>query len=156
MLKIPSKVSIMLSITIAVVLFAACIVSVFFLPTVTDMLIEARNSMGYEIITEQGRGVVIGLAYVTFSFVILADVLLFCLLVRVNRGKVFTVRSVDYIRGVSWCCFALSVTLCGVGIYFKLAFVVALAGVFLGLCLRVVKNVIEEATTIKSENDLTV
>ncbi len=156
MLKIPSKVSIMLSITIAVVLFVACIVAIFFLPTVTDMLIEARNSMGYEIITEQGRRVIIGLAYVALSFVIIADVLLFCLLVRVNRGKVFTARSVDYIRGVSWCCFALSATFCAIGIYFNLAFVITLAGVFLGLCLRVVKNVIEEATIIKSENDLTV
>ena len=99
---------------------------------------------------------IIGLSYVALSFVVLADILLFCLLVRVNAGKVFTSRSVDYIRGVSWCCFALSATFCAMGIYFNLAFVVALAGVFLGLCLRVVKNVIEEATIIKSENDLTV
>jgi hypothetical protein len=28
--------------------------------------------------------------------------------------------------------------------------------VFLGICLRVVKNVIEEATEIKAENELTV
>ena len=156
MFKIPSKVSIMLSITIAAVLFAACIAAIFFLPIVTDMLIEARNGMGYEIITEQGRGVVIFLAYVALSFVILADVLLFSLLLRVNGGKVFTAKSVDYIRGVSWCCFGLSTAFCAIGIYFRLAFVIALAGVFLGLCLRVVKNVIEEATTIKSENDLTV
>jgi hypothetical protein len=35
-------------------------------------------------------------------------------------------------------------------------FFVAFAGIFLGLCVRVVKNVIEEATEIKAENDLTV
>ena len=156
MFKIPSKVSIMLSLTISVIFFVTCIVAIFFLPNVADMLIEARNSMGYEIITEQGRRTVIDLAYVALSFVILADVLLFCLLVRVNGGRVFTARSVDYIRGVSWCCFALGATFCAIGIYFNLAFVVALAAAFLGLCLRVVKNVIEEATTIKSENDLTV
>ena len=156
MLKIPSKVSIMLSITIAVVLFAACIAAVFFLPTVTDMLVEARNSMGYEIISGQGRDMLVVLAYVALSFIIVADILLFCLLVRVNKGKVFTEKSVDYIREVSWCCFALSATFCVIGLYFNLAFAVALLGVFLGLCLRVVKNVIEEATIIKSENDLTV
>ena len=34
--------------------------------------------------------------------------------------------------------------------------VLAFAAVFLGICLRVVKNVLEEGAEIKSENDLTV
>jgi hypothetical protein len=42
------------------------------------------------------------------------------------------------------------------GWYFRLALAVGFVAVFVGLCLRVVKNVIEEATLIKSENDLTV
>lgn len=68
----------------------------------------------------------------------------------------FTPASVALIRGVSWCCFLLCLVFGVLGKYFLLAYVVALAAVFLGLCLRVVKNVIEEATEIKMENDLTV
>ena len=40
--------------------------------------------------------------------------------------------------------------------YYLVALVLAFTAALLGLCLRVVKNVIEEATAIKSENDLTV
>ena len=42
------------------------------------------------------------------------------------------------------------------GYMFYVVFAVAAAMLFLGLCVRVVKNVVEEATEIKSENDLTV
>ena len=42
------------------------------------------------------------------------------------------------------------------GYIFYIAYVIAVAVLFLGLCLRVVKNVIEEATELKNENDLTV
>ena len=52
--------------------------------------------------------------------------------------------------------FAIGVLFVVLGYYFKLAVVVAVAAIFLGLCLRVVKNVIEKATEIKAENDLTV
>ena len=48
------------------------------------------------------------------------------------------------------------VTFAAIGLYFFIGFVVSGLAFFLGLCLRVVKNVIEEATDIKSENDLTV
>ena len=57
---------------------------------------------------------------------------------------------------MSWCCFLLCLLFGILGIFFLLSFAVAFIAVFLGLCLRVVKNVIEEATQIKDENDLTV
>jgi hypothetical protein len=37
-----------------------------------------------------------------------------------------------------------------------MSYAIAFAALLLGLCLRVVKNVIEEATEIKRENDFTV
>ena len=81
---------------------------------------------------------------------------MFLLLLRVRAGNVFTMKSVALIRGVSWCCMLLGLIFGLLGIYFQLAFIVAFAGIFLGICLRVTKNVIEQATIIKSENDLTV
>lgn len=156
MLKIPSKISIMLSITISIVFLIVCLVVAFFLPAIADMLLEARNYIGTEMIGEKGFAIVLTLAYLALAIVAFADCLLMSLLFRVNAGKVFTPKSVGYIRGVSWCCFALCFPFLVLGFFFNLAFFLVLVAIFLGLCLRVVKNVIEEATIIKSENDLTV
>lgn len=157
MLKIPSRLSIILSLTLSIIFFIICIVGAVFLPSITDILISVRDSMGIrENMSAENRLVVHILAYAVLAVIALADILLFSLLLRVRSGKVFTSASVGLIRGVSWCCCGISAVFAVLGIYFHLAFIVAFAAIFLGLCLRVVKNVIEEATEIKSENDLTV
>lgn len=157
MLKISRKWSITLSLSLSLLLFLVCIASFFIMSDLTDMLIDTEDNIGNRNeITEAGRAFVHVLAFSIPVVVLLADGLLFALLLRVRAGQVFTSVSVAFVRGVSWCCMLLAVVFCGLGIYFQLSFIVAFAALFLGLCLRVVKNVIEEATAIKSENDLTV
>ena len=158
MLKIPSKRSLYLSIALSVIFSLVCIAGAFIMPTLAEMLINAKDSIGSRggDITETGRAFVLVLAYLVLAIVMLADVLLFFLLMRVRNGNVFTSQSVALIRGVAWCCLILALVFLGLGIYFQLALIVAFLAAFLGLSLRVVKNVIEEATEIKSENDLTV
>lgn len=157
MLKIPSKVSISLSVFLSVLFFIVCVVGAFFLPELVEILINTKDNIGNrDNITDAGRVFVHIMAYGVLADAVLADILLFSLLLRVRRGQVFTQPSVALIRGVSWCCFLLCAIFACIGVYFQLAFIVAFAAVFLGICLRVVKNVIEEATEIKSENDLTV
>lgn len=157
MLKIPSKISLGLSITLAILFFVGCIAGAFIMPSLAEMLINVTDNIGSRAeITQGGRVAVLIMAYAVLAVFVLADVLLFSLLMRVRSGLIFTDISVSLIRGVSWCLFLLCAIFCGLGIYFQLAFIVAFAAVFLGLCLRVVKNVIEQATEIKSENDLTV
>lgn len=127
------------------------------MPTLTEMLINVTDNIGNRgEITEGGRIFVLCLAYGILAILILANSLLFSLLLRVRAGLVFTEKSVALIRGVAWCCLLLGIVFGLLGIYFQLSFIVAFAAIFLGICLRVVKNVIEEATEIKSENDLTV
>jgi len=157
MLKIPKRLSVNISIVISVLLFFICIAGAVFLPKITGTLIDTRDLIGArEEINMSGKVIVHGLAYLALAIIMLADGLSFALLLRVRKGEVFTAKSVALIRGVSWCCYLLCAAFCGLGIYFQLAFIVAFAALFLGTCLRVVKNVIEEATEIKSENDLTV
>ena len=86
----------------------------------------------------------------------LADALVFCLVLLVRRGEVFTDRAVGLLRCISWCCLGLCIPFGFLGIYFQLSWLVCLLAVFLGICLRVCKNAFEEATHIKQENDLTV
>lgn len=157
MLKIKSNHSITLSIILSVLFFVGCGVGVFYLPTLTEILIDVSDNIGSRgEITEGGRIFVLCLAYGILAILILANSLLFSLLLRVRAGLVFTEKSVALIRGVAWCCLLLGIVFGLLGIYFQLSFIVAFAAIFLGICLRVVKNVIEEATEIKSENDLTV
>ena len=103
------------------------------------------------------------LFYLSLLPVAVADLLLIGLLGNVRRGEVFTVSAVSKLRGISWCCFAEALLLIGGGVGFYRIFVlpraflvIAFAAAFLGIVLRVVKNVIEEASAIKSENDYTI
>ena len=157
MFKISTKLSTQISIILGVIFLIGCIVGVFILPTLTNMLINVNDNIGNrDSITTVARVLVHTLAYAALLDMIFADIMLLFLLMRVKNHLVFTDISIALIRGVSWCCMTLGLLFGLLGIYFQLAFIVAFAGIFLGICLRVTKNVIEEATVIKSENDLTV
>lgn len=93
-----------------------------------------------------------------FGSCIVAFVALMCLdkLLRNIRGnQVFIRENVILLRRISWCCFGVALILfCS---YYYLFFLIAgIAGAFIGLILRVVKNVIEEAIVLKNESDLTI
>lgn len=157
MLKIPSKISITISLVASIAFFALCVALAFYMPVFADLMIQAVNDIGISRVEGANEYIVLGLAYVALTFITIIDILLFMLLTRVKEGKVFTAESVSLIRGISWGCYIVAGVFCGLAVYFvfvglMVAFVVA----FLGLCLRVVKNVIEEATEIKAENDMTV
>lgn len=98
----------------------------------------------------------LSLLYAAFSLGITACVLLLLLLRNVLRENVFCDRTVAYIRFISWLCFGAMALFYAVSYFHWRMIPVAFACMFLGLVLRVVKNVIEEATAIKNENDLTV
>ena len=86
-------------------------------------------------------------------------VLLWCmdkLLRNLRQGKVFEDDNVVLLKNISICCFAVSVislSLCS-RIYFL--GVVALMTAFMGLIVRIVKNVFSSAIAMRSELDLTV
>jgi len=157
MFKISKNASVSLSLAISVLFFIVCIAGVFILPKLTEMLINIPDNIGNRgDITEIGRLIVLFAAYCIVLTFIAADVLLFFILIRVKGGKVFSSVTVALIRGVSWCCFLLCLFFGFLGYFFQLSLLVSFLAVFLGICLRVVKNVIEEATEIKQENELTV
>lgn len=157
MFKVSAKFSNTLSLIIAFVFLVGCVAAAFLMPTVTNILIDKPDILGdRESITEGGRIFVHIMAYALLLIVTLADVLSVKLLFRIRKGEVFTSKSVSLIRSISWSCIMLCLAFALLGVYFQLALIMAFLALFLGICLRVVKNVIEEATLIKSENDLTV
>lgn len=94
--------------------------------------------------------------YVGIAVAYLADGAMLVLLRRVRREEVFTDDSVACLRILSWCCFIEALCFFFVGCYFRFSYAVAFAAFFIGAALRVVKNVVEEATAIKAENDFTI
>ena len=86
-------------------------------------------------------------------------VLLWCmdkLLRNLRQGKVFDSDNVELLKNISICCFVVSIislSLCA-RIYFL--GVVALMTAFMGLVVRIVKNVFSSAIAMRSELDLTV
>lgn len=78
------------------------------------------------------------------------------LLFNIKKDNIFIPQNVKYLRIISWCCFAVAViTLVG-GILYIPFLVIAIAAAFVGLMLRVVKNVMHAAVEIKAENELTI
>lgn len=90
---------------------------------------------------------------------ILGIVALFSLMKMLNRIKredPFCRSNVKSLRVISLCFFVVAlITFVGCFFYKPFMFIAAAAG-FLGLILRVVKNVIQTAVELREENDLTV
>ncbi len=78
------------------------------------------------------------------------------LLANIEKNKVFVEYNVKILRILSWWCF-LAAIICIVSSiwYFSFLIVGAAAG-FVGILLRVVKNVFARAVDIKAENDYTI
>ncbi len=144
MTKISSKASTILSLILSGVFFVAILFGAFIMPGFVRLI------MGWV------KPIILILGYLVLLVALIADVLMFFLLLRVKNELVFTSKSVLVVRAVSYCAFLIGILFIALGYFFKIAFVVSVAAVFLGLCLRVVKNVIEKACEIKDENDLTV
>lgn len=157
MFKISRRASVNISLAFTVLFFAVIVLLAVIMPSFVNLLIYASGQVGAgpAVLTPDHKTLTL-LGYAVLLFMTAAIVQMFILLLRVRDGKVFTDRSVGLIRGVSWCCIAIGVLFCVIGLYFILAVLAGCAALFLGLCLRVVKNVVEEATAIKAENDLTV
>lgn len=81
---------------------------------------------------------------------------LYRLLHNIGRGDVFTGQNVSLLRCISWCCFIGGGICLASALYYLPWGLVALAAGFVGLVVRVVKNVIAEAILLKEENDYTI
>ena len=83
-------------------------------------------------------------------------VLLDKLLTNIRKEKVFEHVNVKYLRVISYCCFAIAAIAAVMSLWRVLGLIIAAAFGFVGLLLRVLKNVFEQAVILREENDLTV
>ena len=78
------------------------------------------------------------------------------LLKQVQQGSVFTPGNVALLRVISRCCFAAALLCLACGWRFPVLLVITAAAGFVGLIVRIVKNVFEQALSMKDELDFTV
>ncbi len=94
-----------------------------------------------------------------YAAMIPAGVIVFLLnklLTNIKKEKVFEHENVTVLRVISYCCFAISLISVVMTFWRLLGLVIVLAFAFMGLLLRVLKNVFEQAVVLREENDLTV
>ena len=91
-----------------------------------------------------------------FAPILLAFYGLHKLLSNIQQGLIFSVQNTASLRLVSWACFFAAIFLLIAA--FKWPVLIFASGVigFLGLFVRVIKNMLSEAIAIKEENDFTI
>lgn len=148
------NISVKISLTIALIVLVALVVFALVLPRLVDYYTSLRGRSDF--LTSFDKIAAKVILYLILVPAFTADVSLISLMRIVDRGEVFTSASVKLLRIISYCCFAEVVLFTVISKYFVLGLVVAFAALFLGMVLRALKNVIEEAVAIKAENDFTV
>lgn len=104
---------------------------------------------------QQQSGILV-LFYLVFLPVLIALYGLNRMLGHIQQGIVFSVVNVSCLRLVSWACFFAAVFfLIGACLWPILLLAAGCVG-FLGLFVRVIKNMLAEAICIKEENDFTI
>lgn len=145
--------SIILSIVVCFVILTLFLFAIFALPGVLDWYFEAIKSIDTP---QMLKTAVISCFYASAPFAFITLLCLIKMLLAINREEIFINANISRLRIISWCCFAVAaITLIGGWFYLPLA-VIAVAAGFMGLILRVVKNVMYSAKKLREENDLTI
>lgn len=142
--------SIILSKVCILVFACAGILSAIWLPAVLDGIVQRRRLYG------NGRICLLVSFYALLAPASIALGYLYRLLLNIGRDEVFVDSNVKCLRRISWACY-LAAAICMVSAFYYYPFAMAAAAAcFMGLILRVVKNVFAEAVAIKEENDFTI
>ena len=103
-----------------------------------------------------GKALLLATIYAGFIPAAALLILLFLLLRRIGAGRVFVGENTECLRHISWCCFAGAAVCLASGIYYFPWLAVGVAAAFMGLVIRVLKNVVAKAVSLQDEADLTV
>lgn len=91
--------------------------------------------------------------YVAFVLAFVALYHLHELLENITRSSVFTLANAAHLRAISYYSFGECAVFLVLSICYPLSLVVSFAACFLGLTLRVLKNVFDEAVALQEESD---
>lgn len=78
------------------------------------------------------------------------------LVAKIGEESIFTDENVRRLRIISWMCFIVAAVCLVSAVYYIFYLVIAACAAFMGLLIRVIKNVFVRAMEIKEENDYTI
>ena len=150
-----SKKSVILSLIVCFIVATVLVLTLFTMPQIVNMYFGSWRGFSAESVKLVTKTVLI-CYYPSALLGLLALASLIKMLFNIKLGKLFINENVLFLRIISWCCFAVAL-MCAVAsyIYYSMIFVSIAAG-FVGLILRVVKNVMQSAIELQNENDLTI
>lgn len=105
---------------------------------------------------DEMRGALTVAFYCCLPFALAALGALHRLLGNLKRELLFISQNVTLLRALSWCCFAVALIALAASFRYLPFLLVGIAAAFIGLILRVIKNVFRAAIEIKTENDMTI
>ena len=149
-----NKCSIMLSKVLTLILTAAIASGLLFIPKLTDWYCGITVGNGF--IGGDFRLPMTVILYITTVFGLTAAAALNVLLAGISKGEVFTGRNTLCLRVISWACLLAAAAFAVLGLWRFIFFAFAFLGAFLGIVMRVLKNVFAAAVELKEENDYTV
>lgn len=152
-----SKKSVQLSIGVCMAVSILLLVLVFFGPKLFWMYMTMYRGIAPDSTVLQMLKSVFTTTF--YPCAIFAAIILFSLLkllFNIRKGNVFIAQNVKLLKTVSWCCYLIALITFFGGFYYMPFLFVTGAGVFVGILLRVLKNVMQAAVELREENDLTI
>ena len=152
-----NRASSIISLSFAIALIPALIFLLIRLPHFVNVLLNVHEAIGDDgTLAAWERTCMLVDTYAMLLVAFAAVALLIVLLRSTLSEKVFSPRALHTLNWLSLCCFVEGLLFIYIAFYFTAALCLTLAAFFLGVSLRVVRNVIAEAMRYKEENDLTV
>ncbi len=147
--KWTSEKSLFLSRCLTIATLVLGIASLFCIPVITEWYDSVSG--------EEPIHVVLNIVlYLSAILGILALWQLHGLLQRFTKQEVFVQENVTSFRRIAWCCFGVALIWLLLMFWRFLAFFIAFMAAFVGLLLRVMKNMLEAAVKLREENDYTI
>jgi len=81
---------------------------------------------------------------------------LYVLLHRIGAGRVFVKENTACLRYISWCCFAGAAICLASALYYIPWTAVGISAAFMGIIVRVVKNVVAKAVSLQDDAEFTI
>lgn len=147
--KWTSENSLRLSRIITVAVFALGVIVLFLIPIITQWYDDVSGKPPI-------MPILTAALYLGDAVFLLAMWELMKLLKNISRQELFTAANVRCVRIISWCCFGAAAIMAALSFWRLTAFMVAFMAGFVGLILRVVKNMLASAVEMREENDYTI
>lgn len=143
------NVSMLASIIVTTMLLALVVVAVFMLPQIMQVYSIMRGGIDV-------TSLMVAL-YISSIPGLICTLSLLKLLFNIRKNEIFVKQNVTILQVLSYCCLFVGIEYIAIcySLYIAMIFV-GFAAIFIGIILRVIKNVFDKAIEIREENDYTI